>query len=440
MESGPSNILQIMFILMLVLINAFFAASEIAVISLNKTKVNRLADEGNKKAQMLLKLIEEPSKFFATIQVGITLAGFLASASATASIASRLGVVIEKWNIPYVSNASGEISIFLVTILLAYITLVFGELVPKRLAVQKSEQISMFAVKPIVFIYKFTQPFVKVLTASTNIIGKLFGVSGSGNDDKVTKEEIKLIIDEGEESGALDEEEKEMIEGIFDFDNTVAKEVMTPRTEAFVIDIDTSVEEVIKEVLVEQYSRVPVYEGDMDNIIGILYMKDLFAEVINKRNSEINIKEILRAAYFVPETKNIDLLFKELKDNKSHMAVLIDEYGGFSGIVTIEDLVEEVMGNISDEYDEESDSEEEIRKIDDSTYLVDGLVNINEINDKLNLNLPSEHYDTVGGFVMDLIGTIPVEEEEYVVEYGSLVFKVEKIDEKRIELVKICVQ
>jgi len=324
--------------------------------------------------------------------------------------------------------------------LLAYITLVFGELVPKRLAVQKSEQISMFAVKPIVFIYKFTQPFVKILTASTNVIGKLFGVSGSGNDDKVTKEEIKLIIDEGEESGALDEEEKEMIEGIFDFDNTVAKEVMTPRTEAFVIDIDTSVEEVIKEVLVEQYSRVPVYEGDMDNIIGILYMKDLFAEVINKRNSEINIKEILRAAYFVPETKNIDLLFKELKDNKSHMAVLIDEYGGFSGIVTIEDLVEEVMGNISDEYDEESDSEEEIRKIDDSTYLVDGLVNINEINDKLNLNLPSEHYDTVGGFVMDLIGTIPVEEEEYVVEYGSLVFKVEKIDEKRIELVKICVQ
>lgn len=440
MESGPSSILEILFILVLVLINAFFAASEIAVISLNKTKVNRLADEGNKKAQMLLKLIEEPSKFFATIQVGITLAGFLASASATASISSRLAKAIEKWNIPYVSGASGEISIFLVTIILAYITLVFGELVPKRLAVQKSEQISMFAVKPIVFVYKLTQPFVKMLTASTNVIGKLFGVSGSANDDKVTKEEIKLIIDEGEESGALDEEEKEMIEGIFDFDNTVAKEVMTPRTEAFVLDIDTTVEEVIKEVLEEQYSRIPVYEGDMDNIIGILYMKDLFAEVINKKNSDINIKEILRAAYFVPETKSIDLLFKELKENKSHMAVLIDEYGGFSGIVTIEDLVEEVMGNISDEYDEESDSEEEIRKVDDNTYLVDGLVNINDINDKLNLNLPSEHYDTVGGFVMDLIGTIPVEEEEYVVEYGSLVFKVEKIDEKRIELVKICVQ
>lgn len=441
MESGPSSILlEILFILILVLINAFFAASEIAVISLNKTKINRLADEGNKKAQMLLKLIEEPSKFFATLQVGITLTGFLASASATAGISKRLGEFIGKLNIPIVSRAGGEISIIIVTIVLAYITLVFGELIPKRLAVQKSEQISMFAIKPIVSIYKITQPFVKFLTGSTNIVGKLFGISDSTNDEKVTKEEIKLIIDEGEESGALDEEEKEMIEGIFDFDNTVAKEVMTPRTEVFIINIDTPVEEVIKEVLEEQYSRIPVYEGDMDNIIGILYMKDLFAEVINKKISDIKIKDILRAAYFVPETKNIDLLFKELKVNKSHLAVLIDEYGGFSGIVTIEDLVEEVMGNISDEYDEESDSEEEIRKIDDNTYLVDGLVNIDDINDKLNLNLPSEHYDTVGGFVMDLIGTIPVEEEEYVVEYGSLVFKVEKIDEKRIELIKICVQ
>jgi len=442
MESGPSSItiLEVIFILVLVLINAFFSALEIAVISLNKTKVNRLADEGNKKAKMLLKLIEEPSKFFTTIQVGITLAGFLASAAATVSISKPLGEFINGLNIPFISKASGEIAIFIITIILVYITLVFGELVPKRLAIQRSEQISMFAVKSIILIYKFNKPFVKLLTASTNFVGKLFGVSGNFNDDKVTKEEIKLIIDEGEESGVLDEEEKEMIEGIFDFDNTVAKEVMTPRTEVFVLDIAASMEEVVQKVLEEQYSRVPVCEGDLDNIIGILYMKDLFVEVINKKVCDIKLKNILRPAYFIPETKNIDLLFKELKENKSHMAVLIDEYGGFSGIVTIEDLIEEVMGNISDEYDEESDSEDEVRKLDDNTYLVDGLANIDDINDKLNLNLPSEHYDTVGGFVMDLIGTIPVEEEEYIVEYSNLVLKVEKIDERRIELVKICIQ
>jgi len=442
MESGPSSItiLELIFILVLVLINGFFAALEIAVISLNRTKVNRLADEGSKKAKMLLKLIEEPGKFFTTIKVGITLAGFLASAAATVSIAKPLGEFINGLNILFISKASGEISIFVVTVILVYITLVFGELVPKRLAIQRSEQISMVAIKSIMLIYKFNKPFVKLLTASTNFVGKLLGISSDFNDDKVTKEEIKLIIDEGEESGALDEEEKEMIEGIFDFDNTVAKEVMTPRTEVFVLDISTPMEEVVQKVLEEQYSRIPIFEGDLDNIIGILYMKDLFAEVINKKISDIELKNILRPAYFIPETKNIDLLFKELKENKSHMTVLIDEYGGFSGIVTIEDLIEEVMGNISDEYDEESDSEEEVRKLDDNTYLVDGLANIDDINDKLNLNLPSEHYDTVGGFVMDLIGTIPVEEEEYIVEYSNLVLKVEKIDERRIELVKICIQ
>jgi putative hemolysin len=256
-------------------------------------------------------------------------------------------------------------------------------------------------------------------------------------EEEVTEEEIRMMIDVGEENGVLNETEKEMIDGIFEFDNTLAKEIMTPRTNVFTLDIEISVKEIIDKVLEEQYSRIPVYEEETDNIIGILFMKDLFIAVTKTKPEEICIRDLLRQAYFVPETKNIDILFRELQKSKNHMAILIDEYGGFSGIVTIEDLIEEVMGNIFDEYDEDYESSEYIQKMDNSTYMVSGMVGIDEINEKLNINLPSEHFDTVGGFVIDLLGSIPKDNEEPVVEYENLVIKVEKINEKRIELLKI---
>jgi putative hemolysin len=215
---------------------------------------------------------------------------------------------------------------------------------------------------------------------------------------------------------------------------------MTPRTDVFSIDIDTPIHEIMDEVLEEQYSRIPVYEEETDNIIGILFMKDLFHAMRKSKQEDICIRSMLRPAYFVPETKNIDILFRELQKSKNHMAILIDEYGGFSGIVTIEDLIEEVMGNIFDEYDEDYESSEYIQKLDNSTYIVNGMVSIGEINEKLELELPSEHFDTVGGFVVNLIGSIPKEDEEHIIEYENLVFKVEKINEKRIELLKICMQ
>lgn len=431
MDNGPSSILlELLLILVLVLINAFFAASEMAIVSLNKNKVNHLAEEGNVKAKYLLKLLNEPSKFLATIQVGITLAGFLASASAATNISKHLSNVLNKFSIP----GSDEISVVVITVLLSYVTLVFGELFPKRIALQKSEQIAMFAIRPILFVSKITSPFVKMLTASTNILVKIFGMNLDNLEEKVSEEEIRSMIKVGEENGVINEIEKDMIDSIFKFDDTLAKEIMTPRINVFALELDTPIDELLNQISEEQYSRIPIYENDIDNIIGVLYMKDLFIQLKNKDIDNINIKTLLRPAHFVPETKNIDALFRELQSTNNHMAILIDEYGGFSGIVTIEDLIEEIMGNIFDEYDENTDY---IKKIDSNTYLINGLIPIDEVNESLNINLPSDDIDTIGGFVVTLLGTIPKDDDDSTIEYDNLKFKIEKVNEKRIEELKV---
>jgi len=420
--------IDFLLIFVLILINGFFAASEIAIISVNRNKISMQAQEGDKKALLIQRLFKEPSKFLATIQVGITLTGFLASASAAVSISTYFSQYLKRLNIPF----SDQISLLLVTLFISYITLVLGELLPKRLALQNPEKIAFSIIGTIVFISKITSPFVKILTLSTNFFAKLFGVGATYEEEKVTEDEIRMMIDVGEENGVLNETEKEMIDGIFEFDDTLAKEVMTPRTAVFAIDINSPLEEIIHQIIEEQYSRIPVYDGDIDNIVGILYMKDLFVEMASKRLDEISIKDLLRPAYFVPDTKKIDRLFRELQASKNHMAILIDEYGGVSGIITIEDLIEEIVGNIADEYDEDV---KDFQKLDSNVYIVDGLVSIDEVNEKLNLKLPTEHHDTIGGFVLNLIGNIPEPGES--VQFENITFTVEKIDEKRIEQIKI---
>lgn len=433
-EPDPANITsQLFLILILTLLNAFFASAEMAIVSLNKNKLKLLAEEGNKKAELLIKLMEEPTKFLSTIQVGITLAGFFSSASAATGISKDLAGYLNKFNVPY----SEQIALIGVTVILAYITLVFGELFPKRVALQRSEAIAMFSVKPILYVSKVTVPFVKLLSASTNILIRLFGFDGEGLDEKVSKEEIKSLVEAGQEHGVINETEKEMINSIFEFDDKLANEVMTPRTEVYLINIDISIDEFLDELIEEKYSRIPVFEGDSDNIIGILYMKDFFIEARKKGFENVDIRSILRPAYFVPETKNIDELFKELQDSKNHMAILIDEYGGFSGIVTIEDLIEEVMGNIEDEYD---DDEPDIKKIDNNTFIVNGLLGIDELNDQLHINIDSDEHDTVSGFLVDLIGRIPEDGEEDIIEHNNIVFKIEEVKEKRINKLKVCIQ
>ncbi|CUN54641.1 Putative Mg2+ and Co2+ transporter CorB [Turicibacter sanguinis] len=431
MDPEPMSLVsQFVLILLLTLLNAFFASAEMAIVSVNRNRIKMLADDGDKKASLLADLLEEPNKFLSTIQVGITLAGFFSSASAATGISEVIGASLSQLGIPYAQS----ISLIVITIILSYFTLVFGELVPKRIALQKSEQMAMLSVRPIVFVFKFAKPFVKLLSLSTNVLLRVIGMSDTDLEEKVSREEIKSLVDAGEEYGVINQIEKEMINSIFDFDDKLAKEVMTPRTEVYMINSKLPLS--IEELLEENYSRIPVYEGDIDNIIGILYLKDFLHEAYQVGFENVDIKTLLHRPYFVPECKNIDQLFKELQKSKKHLAVLIDEYGGFSGIVTIEDLIEEVMGDINDEYD---DDDPVIRKIDNDTYIVNGLISIKELNDKLQLNLDeeTEDYDTLGGFLINQIDYIPSETEECMVEYENLLFKVQCVKDKRIETVKI---
>lgn len=430
-EPEPGNVTgQIILIVILTLLNAFFASAEMAIVSLNKNKIKHLAEEGNKKAKLLIELMEEPTKFLSTIQVGITLAGFFSSASAATGLSGDLALVLRNVGVPY----SEQIALVLVTFVLSYITLVFGELFPKRVALQNAEGIAMFSVKPILFVSKLTVPFVKLLSFSTNLLLRLVGLNVEGLDEKVSKEEIKSLVEVGQEHGVINQTEKEMINSIFEFDDKLAHEVMTPRTNVYLINIDRPLEEYIDELIEERYSRVPVYEGDTDNIIGILYMKDFFVEARKCGFDNVNIRNIIQEPYFIPETKNIDELFKELQACKKHIAILIDEYGGFSGIVSIEDLIEEIMGEIDDEYDEQVLT---IKKIDSNTYIIDGLLPTVEFNENFHTHIEGEDYETIGGFILDTLGRIPSDEEDLSIEYENIVLKVEEVKDKRIHRIKV---
>ena len=427
-SSGGSIIL----ILILVIVNAFFASAEMAIVSINKTKLNLLAEENNKKAKLLLNLLKDASGFLATIQVGITFAGFFASASAATSISKGLGLYLSNLGVPY----GDDIALLLTTLIISYITLVLGELVPKRIALQNAEKVAMFSVKPIIFISKFTKPFVWFLSISTNSILRLFGIKDKSSDEKISREEIKSLVELGEEQGAINETERTMIDGIIKFDDILAREVMTPRTETFCIEANSNIKENINLILQENYSRIPIYENDIDNIIGVIYMKDIFSEIIQKGIENVNIKTILRKPYVVPETKSIDILLKELQDSKNHMAILIDEYGGFSGIVTLEDLLEEVVGDIQDEYDENIDY---IEKIDANTYIATGLVSISNLNKNLNLDFKSDSIDTLGGLIIENINTVPNKYINKEITIDSVKFKILSVTGKRINKVQISI-
>jgi putative hemolysin len=431
-ESGAPITGQLLLIFVLTLLNAFFAASEMAMISVDKKKLLVQADEGNKKAKLLIDLLKEPSRFLSTIQVGITFAGFFSSASAAVGISDDFGKLLGGFGIPFAK----DVAFISVTLILSYITLVFGELVPKRVALQNSEKFSMFAIKTVSVVAKLMGPFVTFLSYSTNTIMRIFGFATEGVEEKITLEEIRSMVEVGQEQGVINSSEREMIDNVIGFDDKLAEEIMTARTEVFMIDIEDPIEEYIGEMLQLKYSRIPVYEGDVDDIIGILYIKDFLLEAYHTGFDNLDIRKILRPAYYIPERKNINDLFTDLQNSKKHMAVLIDEYGGFSGIVTMEDLIEEIVGDIDDEYDHD---EPDIKKIDDFNYYAKGVISIKELNSNIGTELDddSEDYDTLGGFLIDIIGYIPEEGEKKVVEYENIQFHIEETNEKRIQLVHI---
>ena len=423
---------QIIVLVVLILFNAYFAATEIAFISLNDAKIEKEAKEGNKKAKNILKMLKSPSKFLATIQIGITLAGFLSSAFASDAFADKLAPILNSW-MPFLSLDTWRgIAIVLITIILSFFTLVFGELVPKRLAMKYYEKISYATIGVIRGISVVTAPFVKLHTFSTNMISKLFGV-GEAEEEVVTEEEIKMMIDEGEEKGTIERGEKQLLNNVFEFNDIIVSEVMTPRTEMYAIDINNDIYDSLDEIDEFKYSRIPVYEDNIDDIKGILFIKDIIKPL--KDNKRIDIKNIIREPYFVPESKDIDELFKEMQSNKVQIAIAIDEYGGTAGLITMEDIIEELVGNIFDEYDDE---EIDYKKIDDNTYILSGAITSYELKKIFDIEFPEGDYETLSGYLIDKLGRIPDEDEHPIIEDENLTYKVEEIDDKRIRYVKVC--
>lgn len=425
-------VIQIFILIILILLNAFFAATEIAFISLNDAKIEKKAKEGDKKAKQINKMLKEPSKFLATIQIGITLAGFLSSAFASDAFADKLAPILENI-IPIGISVWKGISIVIITIILSYFTLVFGELVPKRIAMKNHEKVANLTIGVVKFISIITAPFVKLLTVSTNFISKIFGVN-ENEEETVTEEEIRMMVDVGEEKGTIEEEEKELINNVFEFNDITVSEIMTHRTDMYAININDNIMEMLNELDEYKYSRIPIYEETIDDIKGILYIKDLFKYIsIGQKN--INIRDVMREAYFVSQHKMINDLFKEMQKNNKQMAIVLDEYGGTAGIVTMEDIIEELVGNIFDEYD---DVENEYEKIDENTYRISGSISIYDLKKILHVEIPEGDYDTLSGYLVELLDRIPNDNEKPVIETEQVTYKIEEYEDKRILWVKAC--
>ena len=434
MDGDPANLIfKIVLLLVLILINAFFAMSEIAIITLNDMKLQKMAEEGNKKAKKILKLTENPSAFLSTIQIAITLAGFLTSAAAAENFSEPLAETLAGWFSLEPDTAwLSTLSLVIVTLIISFFSLVLGELVPKRIAMQKYEKISFAIVGLLSFFKSIFKPIVKVLSFSTNIIVRIFGLDPNANEEQVTEEEIRMLVDAGEEKGVIEESQKEMINNIFEFDDIVAADVMTHRTDIEAVETSDSLSDILEKALEHGYSRIPVYEEDLDDIKGIVYVKDLLKYVGKPIPKSFKISHIMRPAHFFPESKRCGDLFAEMTEKRLQMVFVCDEYGGIAGIVTIEDLLESIVGNMQDEYDNE---EEEIEQVDETTFNLDGTTDIDEVEEILDIQIPDGEYDTIGGFIMSELGRIPTEDEHPTIECAGYSFTVEEVDERRIERV-----
>lgn len=425
---------DILFLLLLVMVNAFFAASEIALISLNDNKIKLMAEEGHKKAKILRSLLGEPSRFLATIQIGITLAGFLASAFAAENFSDQLVSLIQSSGLSVPEGVLKSGSLFIITIVLSYFTLVLGELVPKRLAMKKPEPISFFVARPIQILMIVTNPFVKFLTFSMNLIVSLLGVNPHEEDKSVTEEEIRMMVDVGEEKGTIDETEKWMINNIFEFNNKIVTDIMTHRTDIVALPLSSTLEEVIALINEEKYSRIPIYEEHIDDITGILHAKDVMTFITTEAHETFDLNAMIRKPYFIPFSKRIDILLREFQLHKTHMAIIIDEYGGTEGLVTLEDLLEEIVGNI---FDEDDEVEKDFELIEEGVWCVSGSLSLDEVAEQLGIDMPLEDYETIGGFFIGQLGYIPETVETEPVIFQNHEFTLVEVEEKKVEKIRI---
>ena len=419
-------------IVLLLLVNAFFAGSEIALLSVNATKVRARAEDGDKRAILLKKMIEDPSRFLATIQIGITFAGLFAGAYAASAFAGPIVEELLEAGVPISQKVLEPVIMVALTMALAYFNLVLGELVPKRIAMRKADSIANVVVSVIRVFAVAATPFVKLLSVSTNAILRLFGIDPHDNDEEVTEEEIRMMVDVGGHTGMIDEAEQAMINNVFEFDNKTVADIAVHRTDIVALDVEATREEIIETVLRDRYSRIPVYEENIDNIIGILHLKDFMNAIMTPTASDADwdLRAMLRKPFFVPVSKTTDKLFEEMQKSKNHMAIIVDEYGGTEGLVTMENLIEEIMGSIYDEYDEEETPD--ITTVDANTFILSGTADLDSVAKFFNVTMPLEDYETVSGFIIGQIGRIPADDEEIEVTFENLLFKVDRIEDRRI--------
>ncbi len=413
----------------LIACNAFFASMEIAVISLNTTKLRKLADDGDASASKLLKFAENPAGFLSTIQVGISLSGFLGAAFAADSLSEPL----TKWflsigiNLNY--NLLNSLSVILITFILTFITIVFGELIPKRIAQQKSYEVAKACCGVISVMAILFKPIIVLISGTTNLFLKMLRLKTEAEDESVSEDDIRMMVDVGGQSGSIEEDEKEMIQNIFEFNDIAISEIMTRVSDVNAINIEDSKEDILKLIKETGNSRFPVYSEDINNIIGVLNSREFLINLND--NSDKSIKDMLRKPYFVPETIKADQLFSDMQKNKIHISIVIDEYGETRGIVTLEDLLEEIVGNIYDEYDKAELPE--IEKLDDNKWRVQGTLSIDDLNDELGISITDDRdYDTVGGMIFSCLHTIPEDGKQFSVSVNGLDITVTRVEDKRI--------
>ncbi|MDW8742705.1 hemolysin family protein [Streptococcus suis] len=432
-DPGSQTIyIQLLVLLLLTMLNAFFSASEMALVSLNRSRVEQKAAEGEKKYIRLVSVLENPNNFLSTIQVGITFISILSGAS----LASDLGAILAQW---LGDSATAQTAgYWLALALLTFISIVLGELYPKRIAMNMKENLAVVTAPVIIFLGKIVSPFVWLLSAATNLISRITPMNFDDADAQMTRDEIEYILTKSEQT--LDAEEIEMLQGIFNLDELMAREVMVPRTDAFMVDIDDEIAAIMAEILKQNFSRIPVYEGDKDNVIGLIHTKKILAEGFANGFDNLNIRRIMQEPLFVPETIFVDDLLKALRNTQNQMAILLDEYGGVAGLATLEDLLEEIVGEIDDETDK---TEVFVREIADNTFIVQGNMTLNDFNEHFDMELESDDVDTIAGYYLTGVGTIPSQEEKVSFEVDSkdhhLVLSNDKVKNGRVTKLKILI-
>lgn len=422
-------IMQILLQVILISLNAIFACAEIAVISMNDNKLDQMANQGDKRAIKLVNLTSQPARFLATIQVAITLSGFMGSAFAADNFSEILVGWLSSLNVPLPLATLDTISVIFITLILSYFTLVFGELVPKRIAMKKAEPLALGLASLISFIAKIFAPIVWFLTASTNAILRLCGIDPNSEEDAVSEEEIRMMVDVGNQKGVIDYEEKEMIQNIFEFDDLSVGEFATHRRDVTILWMEDSLEEWEKTIYENRHSLYPICDENIDRVVGILNVKDYFR--LREKTRENIMKDAVKQPYFVPESVFADVLFKQMKKSHNHFAVVLDEYGGMQGIVTMNDLLEQLVGELEDESDYITPVDFE--RIDEMTWLVRGSVSLDIVADTLNTALPVEDFETIGGYVFDAYGSIPDDGTQFDIELEEITIQVKEIKDHRIE-------